>query len=415
MSGAGPLADIRVLDVSRLLPGGFCTLLMADLGADVVKVEDTGPGDYVRWTPPFYGTDEQTGLGTRSALYLALNRNKRSVRLDLKRDAGREAFLRLAEQADVAVEGFRPGVMERLGVGYEQLRERNPRIVYTALTGYGRTGPHTSRAGHDINYLALGGGLGLSGTRDGPPTSASVQIADLGGGAMMAAFATLAALNHARHTGEGQLVDVSMTDGAQSFLTLVAARYFCEGRAPARGDLDLAGGFTCYHVYECADGYVSCGALEPKFWAVFCGAVGREDLIEHQYSPAGTEARHEVAEIFRGRTREQWRAFNDEHDCCVEPILELDEALGSELAREREVVVELDQPELGSIRQLGFPVKLSGTPGRVRGPAPAFGEHTEEVLRDAGYSSEQVRELVEAGAAAGLAERERPADARIGP
>ncbi len=267
--GALPLSDVRVLDLTRLLPGGFCSLLLADLGAEVLKVEDTGMGDYIRWAPPYYGGDEQQGLGTRSALYLALNRGKRSVRLDLKSDAGREAFLRLVGSYDVVLDGFRPGVMERLGVGYERLREANPAIVACAITGYGQDGPNAQRAGHDQNYLALNGLLGLSGQRGGPPTLAAGQIADLNGG-VMAAFATLAALHEARRSGEGQHIDLSMTDGALSWLAMVAGRYFCDGEVPRRGEGELSGKLVCYLPYEAADGWVSCGALEPKFWAAFC-------------------------------------------------------------------------------------------------------------------------------------------------
>ena len=200
---SGPLSDVRVLDLTRLLPGGFCSLLLADFGADVVKVEDTGMGDYVRWAPPYYGSDEHQALGTRSALYLALNRGKRSIRLDLKSDAGREALLRLAGEYDVVLESFRPGVLDRLGCGYEALREANPRIVYCAITGYGQTGPNTQRAGHDMNYLGLNGLLGLTGEPDGRPIQSAGQIADLGGGALMAAFGVMAALRERERSGRG--------------------------------------------------------------------------------------------------------------------------------------------------------------------------------------------------------------------
>ena len=190
-----PLSDVRVLDLTRLLPGGFCSLLLADLGAEVLKVEDTGMGDYIRWAPPYYGSDEQQELGTRSALYLSLNRGKRSIRLDLKSEAGREALLRLVERYDVVLDGFRPGVLDRLGVGYERMREANPAIVFCAITGYGQDGPYAQRAGHDMNYLGLVGLLGLTGAKDGPPVQSGGQIADLGGGALMAAFGVMAALH----------------------------------------------------------------------------------------------------------------------------------------------------------------------------------------------------------------------------
>jgi crotonobetainyl-CoA:carnitine CoA-transferase CaiB-like acyl-CoA transferase len=399
-----PLSDVRVLDLSRLLPGGFASQLLADFGADVVKVEDTGMGDYVRWAPPYYGGDEHQGLGTRSALYLALNRNKRSIRLDLKSDGGREALLRLVRDADVVLESFRPGVLDRLGVGYERMREENEALVYCAITGYGQTGPNVQRAGHDMNYLGLVGLLGLTGEPDGRPIQSAGQIADLGGGALMAAFGIMAAVHEARRSGEGQFVDVSMADGALSWLAMVAGAYLCDGEVPKRGDGQLTGRFVCYLPYEAADGYVTMGALEPQFWARFCAGVGREDLVARQFERNGSEAWAEVAEIFRSKTRAEWKAFNDEHDAMIEPVLDLDDALDSELVRAREMVVEWDQPGLGRVRELGVPVKLSRTPGSVHAPAPAFGEHTREVLADAGLTPEEIDSLFESGAAAGSPE-----------
>jgi crotonobetainyl-CoA:carnitine CoA-transferase CaiB-like acyl-CoA transferase len=398
---APPLSDIRVLDLTRLLPGGFCSLLLADFGADVVKVEDTAAGDYVRWAPPYYGDEDQQPLGTRSALYLSLNRGKRSIRLDLKSDGGRAAFLRLAGDCDVVLESFRPGVLDRLGCGYDALREVNSGIVYCAITGYGQDGPNTQRAGHDTNYLALNGLLGLTGAADGPPVQAGGQIADLGGGALMAAFGVMAALHERRRTGEGQLVDVSMTDGSLAWLAMAAAQHLCDGELPRRGAGALNGGIACYLPYEAADGWVSCGALEPKFWQAFCRGVDREGLIEHQFAAPGSEGWRQVAEVFRGRTRDQWQAFNDEHDCCIEPILDLDEALASELVRAREMVVRIDQPGLGEVRLLGTPVKMSRTPGDPARPAPALGEHTREVLGEAGFGDDEIAALLESGAIAG--------------
>ena len=397
----GPLAGLRVLDLSRLLPGGFCSLLLADLGAEVLKVEDTGLGDYVRWAPPYYEGAEESA---RSSLFLAINRGKRSIRLNLKEEAGREVLLRLARDHDVVLESFRPGVLDRLGVGYERLREENPGLVYCAITGYGQDGPYRDRAGHDLNYLALVGLLGLTGARDGPPVQAAGQIADIGGGALMAAFAILAALRERDRSGEGQLVDVSMADGALSWLALVAGRYFCDEVVPAREDLELAGSLVCYRPYACRDGHVALGALEPKFWQAWCRGVGREDLIEGQLEPPGSETHAEVERIFLERTRAEWEAFASQHDCCLEPVLSLDEALGSDLVREREMVVEVEQPGAGAVRQLGIPVKLGRTPGRPQGPGPGLGEHTHDVLSALGYGDEEIAALEQAGAVAGPAE-----------
>jgi alpha-methylacyl-CoA racemase len=403
-----PLADVRVLDLTRLLPGGFCSLLLADLGADVVKVEDTGMGDYVRWAPPYHGSEEHQALGTRSALYLALNRGKRSIRLDLKTDGGRDALLRLASDYDVVLESFRPGVLDKLGCGYDALREANPRIVYCAITGYGQTGPNAGRAGHDMNYLGLNGLLGLTGEPEGRPIQSAGQIADLGGGALMAAFGVLAALRERERSGEGQLVDVSMTDGSLSWLCMVAAQYLCDGAVPRRGRGSLNGGIACYLPYEAADGWVTCGALEPKFWRNFCEGVGRPDLIDKQFAAPDSEDGRAIAEVFKQRTRDQWLAFNEEHDAMIEPILDLSEALDSELVRERGMVVEMEQPELGSVRLLGLPIKLSRTPGDPTRAAPALGEHTADVLREAGFGEDEIASLIDSGAAAGVNEAGEP-------
>jgi alpha-methylacyl-CoA racemase len=382
MSGA--LAGIRVLDLSRLLPGGYCSLLLADYGADVLKVEDTGLGDYIRWAPPQHPGVEPSAA---SALFLALNRGKRSIRLNLKVSDGRDVLLRLVREHDVLLESFRPGVLDRLGVGYERLREENPRLVYCAITGYGQEGPDRDRPGHDMNYLARGGLLGLSGTAGGPP--------DLGGGALMAAFGILAALHERERSGEGQLVDVSMTRGAQSWLAMVAARFFADGAVPRRGELELAGGLPCYRPYACADGWVTLGALEPKFWRALCAGLGRDDLLERQMDPA---VAGELEAVFSARTRAEWAAFDDAHGCCLEPVLDLDEAL----ARSPDAVVAVDQPGAEApVRLLGPPVGLSRTPGDGTRPGPGLGADTDAVLAALGYDGEAIAALKAAGAVAG--------------
>ena len=395
---AGTLEGLRVLDLTRLLPGGFCTLLLADLGAEVLKVEDTAGGDYIRWMPPYYGGEAQQREGTGSAYFLALNRNKRSLRLNLKDERGREVLLRLVEDYDVVVESFRPGVMDRLGVGYEALRGRNPRLIYCPISGYGQDGPLTARSGHDTNYLALNGLLGLTGRRGGPPIQSAGQIADLGGGGLMAAVGILAAVIERERSGEGQLVDISMTDGALSWLAMVVARYFAEQTVPRRGEIELAGGIACYFPYETSDGKsVSLGALEPKFWQNWCAGVERPDLVEKQFEHPDSDAGAQVAAVFRERTRDEWAQFASEHDCCLEPILDLDEVLESDLVQARGMVVELDQPGIGPVKQVGSPLKLSRTPPDTTGAAPALGADTDAVLAAAGYDAETIAGLREDG------------------
>ncbi|MEY2442833.1 MAG: alpha-methylacyl-CoA racemase [bacterium] len=407
-----PLSDIRVLDLSRLLPGGFCSLLLADYGADVLKVEDTAAGDYIRWAPPVV---EGAAASAASALFLALNRNKRSIRIDLKTDAGREVLLTLARSHDVVLESFRPGVLDRLGVGWVALRAANPQLVLCSITGYGQDGPLRDRAGHDLNYLGLIGMLGLGGEApDGPPLQSPAQIADLGGGALMAAFGILAALRERDRSGEGQHVDVAMADGALAWLALVAARHLNgdEGaEPPRRGRLELAGGLACYRPYACADGgWVALGALEEKFWAAWCRGVGREDLAGEQFAGPGSPGVAAVEAVFAARTRAEWEAFAAEHECCLDPVLDLGEALSSELVRAREMVVELDQPGAARpVSLLGAPVKLSRTPADTnRLPGPQLGEHTEAVLRRAGYDGARIARLVEDGAVAGPPDRAAP-------
>jgi alpha-methylacyl-CoA racemase len=401
---SGPLEGLRVLDLSRLLPGPFCSLLLADLGAEVTKVEDMGMGDYVRWSPPYVEGVEDSA---RSALFLSLNRNKRSIRLDLKSEEGKTVLLRLAREHDVLLESFRPGVLDRLGVGYERLKQENPGLVYCAISGYGQDGPLRDRAGHDMNYLGLNGVLALTGEAGGPPVLASAQIADIGGGALMAAVGILAAVRERDRSGEGQAVDVSMLDGSLAWLAMAAAALLNDpaGVPPRRGEVMLSGSIVCYRPYACSDGWVTLGALEPKFWQAWCRGVGREDLVEKQFEAPGSDAHREVEAIFVARTRDEWTAFAAANDCCLEPLLELDEVLESELVRAREMVVALDQPGASEpVRALGVPIKLSRTPGDPhRAPGPALGEHTEAVLAEAGYSAEEIAALRESGAVAGPA------------
>ena len=346
------LAGIRVLDLTRLLPGAYCTQLLVDMGADVIKIEEPERGDYMRWMPPL--EDGQ------SMLFDALNRGKRSVVLDLKTERGRDALLRLVDTSDALIEGNRPGVMDRLHLGWDILHARNRRLVMCSITGYGQNGPFALRAGHDLNYMATSGALGLNGPRDGAPIPLAVQVADVGGGALQAAVEILAALVAAGRAGEGRWIDVSMTDGAIGFMSLaLAARR--GGERIGRGDQRLTGRYPCYRVYTCKDGrFYSVAALEPKFWRALCGALARPDLVEEQYSES-LDVQQDVEDIFMTRTRDDWRGVLDGVDACCEPVLDVDE-----VASHPQVVAR------GVIER--------SRSGRV----PRLGEHTDELLREVG-------------------------------
>ncbi len=381
---ARPLEGLRVLDLSRLLPGPFLTMVLADLGADVVKVEDTKVGDYLRAIPPSKG-----GVSGR---YLAVNRGKRSVALDLKRPAHHAAFLRMVASADVVVESFRPGVLDRLGLAYEVLAATNPRIVLCSISGYGQTGPYVHRAGHDLNYLGLAGVLAMGAEGPGrPPAMPGVQIADLAGGALWSATGILAALVGRERTGKGAHVDVSMTEGALALLAAELGNLDC-GAHPTRGAETLNGGVACYAVYRTADDrYLSVGALEPKFWIAFNTAIGRKpDLAELIAPPARQEQlRAEIATIIAGKTRAAWLAILADHDACCEPVLELDELEAHPQHVARGVFFTVDGGAAGPLRQVRTPLGAPEAPT----PPPRHGEHTATVLADYGFTADEIADL----------------------
>jgi len=385
---SSPLADalqgIRILDLSRLLPGPFLTMVLADLGADVVKIEDPRLGDYMRQVPPAKG-----GISGR---FLAINRGKRSIVLDLKAPAGRDALLRMAAQADVVVESFRPGVMDRLGVGYAQLAAANPRIVLCSISGFGQTGPYVERAGHDIGYLALAGVLALGGPAGGAPMMPGVQIADLAGGSLWSATAILAALVGRHRTGKGAHLDISMTEGALALVSAEVGNLDC-GAHPTRGVERLNGGVACYGIYRTQDDrYLAVGALEPKFWIALNQAIGRPPSVAELIAPPADQAatRAEIAAIFATKTAAAWNTILADHDCCVEVVTELDELPDHPLHRAREVFFTIDGgPGVGPVRQVRTPL---GTPTSPR-PPPRQGEHTHDVLAEYGFSGAEIAAL----------------------
>lgn len=386
----GLLTGFKMLDLSRLLPGPYCSLLLADLGMEVLKVEDTEQGDYMRTMGPIRKKD--------SAYFLALNRNKKSMTLNLKVKEGKEVFYNLTNSYDILLEGFRPGVMDRLGVGYQDLKKRNPRVIFCSLSGYGQEGPYRERSGHDINYIGLAGILEVTGAKQGPPIIPGVQIADIGGGGMMAAIAILAASIHREKTGEGQYLDVSMLDSAISWLSIHAGKYFMDKELPKRGEMHLSGRYACYQVYPTEDGrYMSLGALEPKFWKNFCETIGRRDFILKQFIEGEEQLRiiEEVQKLFKTKTQKEWVDLFKNVDACCEPILTLEEVSHHPQVLHRQMVKELEHPVEGKTQQIGSPIKSSQFSFEVRTPPPAWGEHTIEVLKTIGYSEEDIRHLKE--------------------
>jgi alpha-methylacyl-CoA racemase len=385
-----PLAGVRVLDLTRLLPGPFASMVLGDLGADVVKVEDPQGGDWLRWLPPLAG--EQSGA------YHALNRNKRSVVIDLRRPDGAACFRRLARGADAVLESFRPGVLDRLGVGWEALRAENPRIVLCSITGYGQEGPYAARAGHDLDYVAIAGVLAANGPPE-RPLPLGVQVADVAGGSWPAVAGMLAALIRARATGEGAHVDVSMTEGALALLALPLGLAAARRSPIARGGELLTGGAACYGVYRTRDGrHVALGALEPKFFAGFCAAVGRPELAERQLEAGGAGPRAELEEIFASRTRDEWTAFGAEHDVCLAPVLEGDEPREDPQLRARGAFVEVPTPWEGkALPGVVTPIRIRGEAAPLR-PAPRAGEHADAVLGEAGFGADEIAALRASGA-----------------
>ena len=361
---------------------------MADLGADVIKIEEPGKGDYIRWTPPM--------VGQFSTGHIALNRNKRSITLNLKSERGREIFRTLATKGDVVIESFRPGVMGRLGLAWDDLRKLNPALVYCAISGYGQDGPRAHEAGHDVNYMARAGALSIMGEESRRPVIPGLQIGDLAGGGMAAVIAVLGALLRRTATGEGDFCDVSMTDGVVSLLSIHAAEFFATGTEPERERMHLSGLYPCYRIYPAADGWLSVGALEPQFWAQLCEVLDRPDLAGDAFAIG--QRREEVIEdlnrTFSSRTRAEWMGMFEGKDACLAPVNGFAEAFSDPQVLHRAMVADAEVPGASAMKLLGSPIKLQSAPSDVlRRPPPEMGQHTEEVLAEIGIDSTAVGDL----------------------
>jgi crotonobetainyl-CoA:carnitine CoA-transferase CaiB-like acyl-CoA transferase len=369
------LHNVCVLDLSRQLPGPFCAMMLGDLGADVLTI--AAPND---------------PLGAGLPL---VARNKRHMTLNLKSDEGREVFARLVARADVVLEGFRPGVTAKLGIDYPRLAPVNPRLIYCSISGYGQDGPYRDKVGHDINYIGYAGVLGVTGPAGGPPVIPGVQVADIGGGTLMAVIGILAALLARQHTGRGQFVDIAMVDGSLAW-NLFHVLMHLIGRGTERGRTQLTGSHACYAVYETRDGkYVTVGALEPHFWQNLCRHFGRPDLGPLQFAEGADRERVFAffREAFKRKTRDEWVRELEPVDICFGPVNDVAEALEDPQLLARQMILEEEHPRYGRVRTLGSPIKLSDTPPTMRRPPYGFGEHTDAVLREIGYDDAAISGL----------------------
>ena len=394
-SNRKPLSGVTILDFSQYLPGPLCSQHLGDMGADVIKVESRKGGDLSRPSPN----------GETSRMFLLVNRNKRSLSIDLRQPEGVEIVHRLVRTLDVVIDGFRPGVMDRLGVGYEALSAINPKLVFCAITGYGQNSPLAAMGGHDINYQSLSGALEQSGQAGGPPAAGGFQIGDIAGGTLSAAMGILAALFDAQRSGQGRFVDVAMTDAAMAHMVmpLAAMQTYGQGRPVPRGEDFTSGRLPCYGIYETADGrHLALGALEPQFWKAFCDAANRPDLVAKGWlleEPAAGQAKSEIAALVQSRSLAEWAALLQNVDACSSPVLRLDEVLQHHHTRARGMLVAGTTPEGKPYEQFAFPIKMSGFQFEVQQAPPALGQHNQSILQSLGYSPEDISTLAAKGVA----------------
>jgi crotonobetainyl-CoA:carnitine CoA-transferase CaiB-like acyl-CoA transferase len=393
------LEGIKVVDLSRILSGPYCTMLLADMGAEVIKIETPAGDDTRAWGPPF--------ISGESAYFLSVNRNKKSMVLNLKTELGKKVLLRMIEDADVVVENFRPGTLERLGLGYEKLKEVNPGIILASISGFGQTGPYAKKPGYDVIAQGMGGLMGVTGEPGRAPVKVGYSIADVGSG-MWAAFGIMSALWARQRTGQGQWVDASLLETMISWQTYISGNYFASGNNPK----PMGGAhpnIVPYQVFEAADGYFNLAVGNDSLWKTFCDATGLTDLKEHAdyvTNAKRVENRDQLVpllqEIFLTKTVKEWCELMDQAQVPAGPVYTVEEVFKDPHVIARDMLVEMEHPTAGTIQMSGIPVKLSATPGTIETPPPLLGEHTAEVLRNLGYSDEQIRILVENGVVNGV-------------
>ena len=382
----GPLQGIRIIDLTRLLPGPLGTMMMADMGAEVIKIEAPKFKDYSRDFPPF--------VNKESASYLAFNRSKRSLALDYKTEEGKAVFWELIKTADIVIEQFRPGVMDKMGLGYEEAKKVNPKIIYVSVTGYGQTGPYRDKAGHDLNYISYAGVLGITGQRGQTPVIPGIQTADIAGGSYMSIIACLSALWARQTTGEGQYVDVAMMDSVMPLAVTAYSLFSATQQPQPRGELFLSGGLANYNVYPCQDGkYISLGTLEPKFWMKFCQVVKKPQWMNRMI-PKNAEDLDafyaEVSAFFQTQPQQYWIDLSDQHDLLISPVYDIHEIENDPQVQARDMIVTQEHPNAGEVKTIGVPLKFSDTKATPAWAAPVFGADTHAILSELGYSEEQM-------------------------